>query len=270
VSPGRRESASNDAGVSVGVDAPTRVVPGITIGNLDVPTVWFTGAAISFDPAPVVPGRVLDRAAIRRQLPAPPARVRWHLRVSTFDLHSPKELPATRLDARGLRAAEHALLARSPGGSSHLGPSLRSVESSPFAGRRILIVLSDLELCDPNPAHVLAELIDSSADAVLTIVFRAPTPAELIGTRVHIAPIDPHASVPADIAANIVNMACVTLRQRPQPVRTEDVLIDLLDDESGSMWSGNDAFFLRHEAALIAVEHLATHSTPLRRKTKRS
>ena len=265
-----RERGSNAAAESVGIDPGTRVVPGIPIRHLDVPTVVFTGTATPLQPAPVVHARVLDRAAIRRRLPVPPPRVRWHLRFSTFDLNSPKELPATRLDARGLRVAERALLARAPGGSSQLGPSLRTVESTPFAGRRILVVLSDLELYDPNPAEVLAELIDSSADTVLATVFRAPIPAALLGTRVQVASIDPHTSVPADVAARIVTAACNTFGQRPRPVRTEDVLIDLLDDESGSMWSGNDAFFLRHEAALIAVEHLATRPLPRTRRTQRS
>jgi hypothetical protein len=265
-----RERRSNDTAESVGIDPGTRVVPGIPIRPLDVPTVVFTGTPTPSQPAPVVHARVLDRAAIRRRLPVPPPRVRWHLRFSTFDLNSPKELPATRLDARGLRVAERALLARAPGGSSQLGPSLHRVESTPFAGRRILVALSDFELYDPNPHEVLAKLIDSSADSVLAIVFRAPTPAALIGTRVHVASIDPHTGVAADIAAHIVTTACNTFRQRAQPVRTEDVLIDLLDDESGSMWSGNDAFFLRHEAALIAVEHLAARPSPRTRRTRRS
>jgi hypothetical protein len=185
-------------------------------------------------------------------------------------LDSPKELPVTRLDARGLKAAEGALLARAPGGSSQLGPALRSVESTPFAGRRILVVLSDFELYDPNPAEVLAELIDSSADTVVAIVFRAPRPAAFIGTRVYVASIDPHTSVPADVAAPIVTAACSAFGHRSQPVRTDDVLLDVIDDESGSMWSGNDAFFLRHEAALIAAEHLADRPSPRTRRTPRS
>jgi hypothetical protein len=260
----------NDAPVLIAFDSGTQVVRGITIDHVEIPTVRFRGGATRGESVAVTNARMLDRAAIRRQLPAPPSRLRWHLRLTTFDLNSPKELPTTRLDARGLRAAEHALLARSPGGSSHLGPALHSVESTPFAGRRILVVLSDFELYDPNPVDVLVKLIGSSADTVSTIVFRAPPPAALIGTRVDVTSIDPHTSVAADIATHIVTTACNTFRQRPQPVRTEHALLDLIDDESGSMWSGNDAFFLRHEAALIAVEHLVAHPSPRTRRTARS
>src|SRR5206468_3084701 len=124
-------------------------------------------------------GRVLDRAAIRRQLPPTPPRVRWSLRITTFDLHSPKELAATRLDPAGLRAAERALLTQSPGGSSNLGPALHSVETTGFAGHRLLVVLSDLELYDPDVDRILRELIESTADAVLALVFRASPPPAL-------------------------------------------------------------------------------------------
>jgi hypothetical protein len=192
------------------------------------------------------------------------------LRVTTFDLNSPKELAVTRLDASGLRAAERALLSQSPGGSSNLGPALRSVEASGFAGPRLLVVLSDLELFDRDVARVLRDLIDSAADAVLAVVFRASPPRVLDATRVQVARVDPHTSVPADIARHIVDAACVVLRQRAQSLADDDVLIDVLDDESGSMWSGNDAFFLRHEAALIAVEHLAAYQSRLAHRKRKS
>jgi hypothetical protein len=247
-----------------------RRVPGVMIRSLAVPTTRFSGSVPAFVPVVVARGRVLDRAAIRRQLPAAPPQVRWSLRVTTFDLHSPKELATTRLDTPGLRAAERALLTQSPGGSSNLGPALRSVEAAGFAGHRLLVVLSDLELYDPDVGQVFAELIDSTADEVLALVFRASPPPALIDTRVQVARVDPHTSVPADIARHIVEAACVMLRQRVQPHATVDVLIDVLDDESGSMWSGNDAFCLRHEAALIAVEHLAARQSPRPRNGKSS
>jgi len=192
--------------------------------------------------------------------------VRWHLRLTTFDRQGPKELAVTRLDRRGLRAAECALLTPAPGGSSQLGPALRAVEAAGFNGGRILIVASDLELFDPDPPVVLRNLTRSSADAVLALAFRSQSPPTLAGAHVHVERIDPTTSTPADIARHIVNVARSTLDARPQPLKTEDVLIDILDDESGSMWSGNDALCLRHEAALIAIEHLASATAARRRK----
>ena len=232
-------------------------VPGTTIKGLAVPTTGFVGSTAAFVPVVDPHHRVLDPAAIRRELPAVPTRVRWYLRVTTFDRNSPKELATTRLNAAGLRAAERALLAQSPGGSSHLGPALRTVEGTGFAGRRLLIVLSDLELFDPDVDQVLDELHTSSADAVLALIFRSPPPAAIAGTRVQIMRVDPETSTPADIARRVVEGACAIADEPAKPTGKVDVLIDVLDDESGSMRSGNDAFFLRHEAALIAVEHLA-------------
>ncbi len=244
-------------------------VGSLAIGDVTIPTAWFSGAAPVFQPTVLTNARALDRGAIRRQLPVAPSRVKWHLRVSTFDLTSPKELVATRLDQRGLRSAERSLLARSPGGSSNLGPSLQYVESAGFDGRRLLVVLSDFELFDRNPAEVLDELVASSADTVLALVFRSSPPAALIDTRVRVARIDPETSVPAQIAQRIVEAASAALAQRQMPERNENALIDVLDDESGSMWSGNDAFFLRHEAALIAVEHLSARRPPATRRRHR-
>jgi hypothetical protein len=250
---------------------PTPVVPAVEIRNVVVPTTRFAGAAAPSAMRVAPPrGRMLDRAAIRRQLPDPPTRVRWYVRITTFDLRGPKELPATRLDRRGLRAVEQALLVPAPGGSSQLGPALRATEAAVFAGRRLVVVLSDLELFDPHPLSVLHDLINTPADAVLALVFRAAPPTALAGTRVSVARIDPHTTKPAEIAQHILHLACSTLNPRPQPVPTDDVLIDILDDESGSMWSGNDALGLRHEAALIALEHLAaSRPTPTRKAEPR-
>lgn len=236
----------------------SRLVPGTTIDDVAVSTIRFSGFAARLTSTVGPPRRVLDRAAIRRELPTPPRRVRWSLRLTTFDMRGPKELAATRLDRRGLRAAECALLTAAPGGSSQLGPALRTVETAGFNGGRILIVASDLELFDADPSAVLQNLTRSSADAVLALVFRSQSPPALAAGHVHVERIDPITSTPADIARHVVNVARSTLDARPQPVKTEGVLIDILDDESGSMWSGNDALGLRHEAALIAIEHLVS------------
>lgn len=249
------------------VDGSCLLVPRMAIQDVSVSTTRFSGSAAPFTSGSWLPRRVLDRAAIRRELPTPPRHVRWHLRLTTFDMRGPKELAATRLHGGGLRAAEHALLTPAPGGSSQLGPALRAVETAGFAGGRILIVASDLELFDPDPSAVLQNLTRSSANAVLALVFRSQPPPTLAAAHINVERIDPTTSTPTDIARHIVNVARSTLDARPQPVKTKDVLIDILDDESGSMWSGNDALCLRHEAALIAIEHLVLTGGTGYRKT---
>lgn len=138
----------------------------------------------------------------------------WYARVTTFDQDSPLELPITRLNREGLAAAETALLARSPGGSSNLGPALTTVEASNFDGDRLLVVMSDFELYDADPRAVLANLIASKASAVLALVFRSTPPVQLLNTRVRVVHIDPTSTPPAEIARSIVDAAVSVTRQR--------------------------------------------------------
>ena len=69
-------------------------VPDVVIAGRLVPSASFSGRAAPFGHVAASPRRVLDGAAIRRTLPTPPRRVRWFLRITTFDLNSPKELAA--------------------------------------------------------------------------------------------------------------------------------------------------------------------------------
>jgi hypothetical protein len=132
---------------------------------------------------------------------------RWSARITTFDCSGPMEMPATKLDRTGLHAAESKLLACGPGGSSNLGPSLTAVESEGFRGERVLVVFSDFELFDPDPARVLADLRASTAAVVLAVVFRSPVPAELVGGRVQAMHIDPRSTTPTEIAVAVVEAA---------------------------------------------------------------
>jgi hypothetical protein len=245
------EDMQVDGRVTPWVDG-SRLVPGVTIGDLQVPTTWFVGSAPSFEPVSLPRGRQLDWSAIRRALPVAPtvtedvlldllddqsgsmwggsdalnlrdeaaliavehlasrrsrSRAHWYVRVTTFDQNSPMELPVTRLDSKGLRAAERSLLNRSPGGSSNLGPALRAVEAAGFPGRRLVAVMSDFQLFDSDVTQVLREFVESSADAVLALVFRSASPPQLAATRVQVAGIDPGTTGPAEIARHIVDFA---------------------------------------------------------------
>jgi hypothetical protein len=132
----------------------------------------------------------------------------WHVCISTFDNGSPIDLPCTRLDKKGLEAAHRALLSTSSGGSSILGPSLRKTESNHnrLLGPRLLVVLSDFELFDPDPSGVLADLIDSSASEVLAISLQNEPPSILVGSRVRTAHVRPDDS-PAVLARHVVEAA---------------------------------------------------------------
>jgi hypothetical protein len=132
--------------------------------------------------------------------------VRWHLRNTTFDCSGPVDQGTTKLDRNGLRSAERSLLAASPGGSSNLGPSLGAVEAAGFPGRRLLVVYSDFQLFDPDPERVLADLVTSTADAVLAVVFRSTVPPRLRGTRVRVLEVS-EGTTPADIARAVVDAA---------------------------------------------------------------
>lgn len=136
---------------------------------------------------------------------------RWQVGISTFDEGSPNELALTRLDRKGLEAARRALLSSTSGGSSVLGPSLRSAEANlyRFPGPRLLVVLTDFELFDPNPHDVLVRLIDSSAQTVLAISLGNEPPDVLVRSRVRTARViatDP----PEILAQHVVEAARAT------------------------------------------------------------
>src|SRR4051794_28311112 len=95
-----------------------------------VPGVTLHGGAPGVEPLVQTTGRVLDRMAVRRDLEPAPRGVRWSLRFTTFDCFGPKELPVTNIDRTGRQQVERALLNRSPGGTSNLGPALAQVEGS--------------------------------------------------------------------------------------------------------------------------------------------
>jgi hypothetical protein len=131
----------------------------------------------------------------------------WHCRITTFDLSSPLDMPIVQLDRRGLRSVEHRLLTAGAGGSSVLGPALERVEAQGFNGDRLLIVLSDFELYDPNPAQAIEDFASSPAHGLLAIVFRSSAPRALVDSRVVACSVDPRSATPADIARAIVDAA---------------------------------------------------------------
>ncbi len=131
----------------------------------------------------------------------------WHTRITSFDQNSSLELPLTRLDTAGRRAAQKALLSASPGGSSNLGPCLRSVEAQASQMPRLLVVLSDFELFDPDLPAVYDDLRTSSATHVLALVFSSSPPAELVATGVEVHRITPSGNPPADVARLITAAA---------------------------------------------------------------
>jgi hypothetical protein len=175
-------------------DPGPRAHPGVhrlVIRDLRVRSGWFAGASPSFESAAPDLPRVLDRASIRRSLPRGPhlAHGQLYARFTTFDPTSPMDLPVTRLDRRGLRVAEEKLLAGYPGGSSDLGPALRSSEQAGFDGRRLLVVMSDFEIFPEPPTQVIPQLVASNADDVLALVFRSPPPPALLHSGVRVAHI---------------------------------------------------------------------------------
>jgi hypothetical protein len=143
-------------------------------------------------------------------------RGKWIARLSTFDMPSAFELPATSLTRRGLKVAEEVLLRGSPGGCSILGPSLRRAEESAsrFTGLdRLLVVLSDFELFDqPSPQASLQKMIDSSATQVLAISLNNEPPDVLVDSRVRIARVAAGDS-PADLANHVIDAAHVCAEQ---------------------------------------------------------
>jgi len=132
---------------------------------------------------------------------------KWHAKVSTFDMNSEMELPRTRLDRPGLKAVERSLLADIPGGSSNLGPALRSSEHSADRSRpRLLVVATDWELFDPDPGAVAQLIISNSATRTLLLVLNNPAPQFLDGTAVEAIQIQPN-TAPAVVAELIVRAA---------------------------------------------------------------
>jgi hypothetical protein len=131
----------------------------------------------------------------------------WHVRITTFDLASPLDMPPVHLDRRGLRSVERRLLTAGAGGSSILGPALAHVEGRPFEGDRLLIVFSDFELYDPDPMQAIDTLVSSPADGLLAIVFRKSPPRAFAGSRVAVCPVDPQSATPADIVCAVVEAA---------------------------------------------------------------
>lgn len=65
-----------------------------------------------------------------------------------------------------------------------------------------------------------------------------------------------------DLNPRGLDSAGIRARLGPAPMpMIPPTLIQIITDLSGSMWGGNDANGLRHEAALIVAEHLASKAT---------
>lgn len=132
-------------------------------------------------------------------------QARWEAEIRSFDLSSPLDTGPLVLDRKGLAAAERALLSKPYGGSSNLGPSLDAAEAS--SADRVLVVLSDFELFDPDVPAVLDRLIRASAREVLALVFTSQPPRQLLHTRVRVHSIATRTSRPEEIAVHIVEAA---------------------------------------------------------------
>ena len=99
------------------------------------------------------------------------------------------------------------LLADIPGGSSNLGPALRSSEGSDDPTRpRLLVIATDMELFDPDPGAVARLITNNSATKTLLLVLNNPAPQFLDGTAVEAVQIQPNTS-PAAVAEIIVRAA---------------------------------------------------------------
>ena len=72
-------------------------------------------------------------------------------------------------------------------------------------------------------------------------------------------------STPGPESPRRLNAAAVRRDLGPVPLSERDVLLDVIDDISGSMTGANDALGLRHEALLIYLEHIAAASRRSRR-----
>jgi hypothetical protein len=120
---------------------------------------------------------------------------RWHLRVHSFDDgFTCLDIERTPIDRRTVRSLERALLGETWGGSSNLGPSLRTsiAESGTWAkGGIVRVVLSDFELLDPDVPGVLQQLLAAPAEQNVAIAFRSPVPPALLGTAVATHHVDP-------------------------------------------------------------------------------
>jgi hypothetical protein len=66
-----------------------------------------------------------------------------------------------------------------------------------------------------------------------------------------------------------LNARAVRRQLGPVEFADEPVLLDLIDDISGSMTGGNDALGLRHESVLIYLEHLAASRSGRRGRASR-
>jgi hypothetical protein len=132
---------------------------------------------------------------------------KWCVEVSTFDMNSDMELPRTRLNRQGLRAAEASLLSEIPGSSSNLGPALRASEKSADPDRpRLLCIATDMELFDPDPAAVADLITHNSATKTLLLVLSNTVPSHLVGRDFEAVQILP-ATPPTVMAEAIVRAA---------------------------------------------------------------
>jgi hypothetical protein len=139
----------------------------------------------------------------------------WFVHISTFDATSPLDLDRTRLDKQGLSVVTRALRRPTAGGSSMLAPSLQRSSSRlvAFAGPTILLVLSDFELYDIDPAGALAALVDAPATHVVAVSLNTTPPNLLVNSRVLTTSVSAE-SAPIDLARPIVDAAkrCLTPR----------------------------------------------------------
>ena len=85
---------------------------------------------------------------------------------------------------------------------------MRKAESGlrSFGGPRLLVVLTDFELFDPDRSGILTELINSSATEVLAVSLQNEPPTILTDSRVRTAQVLPD-DAPATLARRVVDAA---------------------------------------------------------------
>lgn len=134
---------------------------------------------------------------------------KWYFRSRTFDNGgSCLDIERTPLDPSRLPSLRTALLGKTYGGSSNLGPVLSAsiADAHVTAGTLLRIVTSDFELFDPSVPQVLAHFATAKADLNVAIVFRSQPPTELEDSDVRVHHVDPTTARP-ELVAELIHDA---------------------------------------------------------------
>jgi hypothetical protein len=136
----------------------------------------------------------------------------WSFSYTVFDHLAPAELEATKLNRRGVSQAEAVLMTPPTGSTSSLARALADAErAAPRNTDRLLMVMSDFELIEPDVSGVLRQFINSSADHKVALVLRSQPPEQLLDSDVDVIHVDPAVDPPEQVAHHLINAASALL-----------------------------------------------------------